>query len=376
LTIEGHATPAGTSRFAKKAVKEKGVVGSHFRNFQSLSLGSLGVGTYLGDSDSYTDQLVEEGVYDSVKSGVIDVVDTAINYRSQRAERSVGRALQRLVQDGVVKREDVFLASKNGYLTGDGELPEDIWTYIQREFVRPGILKPDDIGAEMHSLSVSFLKAQFERSLNNLGVRTLDLMYQHNSAEAWLQEIGIRRFLERLEAVFAYYEEERRKGRLRFYGLATWTAFRVPRSNPEHLNLDDVVDVARNVGGGDHGFRFVQLPLNLRLTEAFTMNQRLMDEHLSILEVAGKLGIGVFTSAPLDHGQLMPVDYPERGGYSRSTFLLQFPRSAHPAVVAPLVGHKEPEHVRENLPIGTIPPLDATGFSRLYGAFLEGRSVP
>ncbi len=365
----------GTNGFAEKAIEEKGVVESHFRTFQSLSLGSLGVGTYLGNSDAYTDQLVEEAVYTSVKSGVINVIDTAINYRSQRAERSVARGLLRLVREGVVKREEVFLASKNGYLTNDGELPVDIWTYIHREFVKPGILKPDEIGAEMHSLSIPFLKAQFERSLRNLGIGSLDLIYMHNAAEAWLKEIGIRRFLERLEAVFAYYEEERKKGRLSFYGLATWTSFRVPESHPEHLNLDDVVEVAKNVGGEDHGFRFIQLPLSLRMTEALTRNQRLMDEHLSILEVAERLGIGVFTSAPLDHGQLLSTDYPQREGYSRSMFLLQFPRSAHPAVVAPLVGHKQPGHVKENLRIGAVPPLDTAGFSGTYGSFLEGRFV-
>ncbi|TLY00635.1 MAG: aldo/keto reductase [Thaumarchaeota archaeon] len=358
-------------KFAERSVKGESALGSHFRTFESLSLGSLGIGTYLGDPDAYTDQLVEEAVFASLKSGVINVVDTAINYRSQRGERSVGRALQRLAQEGVVKREEVFLASKNGYVTNDGELPMDIWTYIHREFVKPGILKPDEIGAEMHSTSVPFLKAQFERSLRNLGVGALDLMYLHNAGEAWLREIGIRRFLERLEAVFSYYEEERRRGRLKYYGLATWNSFRVPNSHPEHLNLDDAVDVARNVGGGDHGFRFIQLPLNLGMTEAFTRNQRMMDDQLSVLEAAERLGVGIFTSAPLDHGRLLSADY-QKEGYTRSGFLLQFPRSTHPSVIAPLVGHKQPEHVTENLKIGSVPPLSASEFSRTYGSFLEG----
>ena len=371
LTLDGHVTPEGTKKFAERSVKGESALGSHFRTFESLSLGSLGIGTYLGDPDAYTDQLVEEAVFTSLKSGVINVIDTAINYRSQRGERSVGRALQRLAREGVVKREEVFLASKNGYVTNDGELPMDIWTYIHREFVKPGILKPDEIGAEMHSTSVPFLKAQFERSLRNLGVGALDLMYLHNAGEAWLREIGIRRFLERLEAVFSYYEEERRRGRLKYYGLATWNSFRVPNSHPEHLNLDDVVDVARNVGGGDHGFRFIQLPLNRGMTEAFTRNQRMMDDQLSVLEAAERLGVGIFTSAPLDHGRLLSADY-QKEGYTRSGFLLQFPRSAHPSVIAPLVGHKQPEHVTENLKIGSVPPLSGSEFSRTYGSFLEG----
>ncbi len=370
--MDGHATAEGTKGFAERSVKGKSALRSHFRTFESLSLGSLGIGTYLGNPDAYTDQLVEEAVYTSLKSGVVNVVDTAINYRSQRGERSVGRALQRLAQEGVVRREEVFVATKNGYITNDGELPIDIWTYVHREFVKPGILKPDEIGAEMHSTSVPFLRAQFERSLRNLGVGALDLMYLHNAGEAWLKEIGIRRFLERLEAVFSYYEEERGKGRLRFYGLATWNSFRVPYSHPEHLNLDDVVDVARNVGGGDHGFRFIQLPVNLQTTEAFTRNQRVMDDRLSVLEAAESLGVGIFTSAPLDHGELLSSDYPQREAYSRSIFLLQFPRSAHASIIAPLVGQKQQGHVTENLKIGSVPPLNSTEFSRTYGSFIEG----
>ena len=97
----------------------------------------------------------------------------------------------------------------------------------------------------------------------------------------------------------------------------------------------------------------------------------MMDDQLSVLEAAERLGVGIFTSAPLDHGRLLSADY-QKEGYTRSGFLLQFPRSAHPSVIAPLVGHKQPEHVTENLKIGSVPPLSGSEFSRTYGSFLEG----
>ena len=52
------------------------------------------------------------------------MVDTAINYRLQRAERSVGRALARLAGDEGIEggREALFVCTKNGYLSSDGEL--------------------------------------------------------------------------------------------------------------------------------------------------------------------------------------------------------------------------------------------------------------
>ena len=39
------------------------------------------------------------------------------------------------------------------------------------------------------------------------------------------------------------------------YGMATWTCFRVPPGHPEHLPLQEVVDLAASVGGLNHGFR-------------------------------------------------------------------------------------------------------------------------
>ena len=100
-------------------------------------------------------------------------------------------------------------------------------------------------------------------------------------------------------------------------------------------------------------------------------NQRIADEPLTTFEAAQKLGLGVFTSAPLAEGRLLSHKrVPELEG-SRALSLLQFARSAHPAVVAPLVGQKDPAHVRENLRIGRVPPLDEREFAERYGALLE-----
>ena len=44
-----------------------------------------------------TDELVKNAVKQSVLSGV-NVIDTAINYRAQKAERAVGKAVSELIQ--------------------------------------------------------------------------------------------------------------------------------------------------------------------------------------------------------------------------------------------------------------------------------------
>jgi aryl-alcohol dehydrogenase-like predicted oxidoreductase len=374
VPIPGRATTAGTERYSQWAQSEKGVDPRHFRTFDSLKLSSLGVGTYLGEADSETDRLVEEATHESVLSGAVNVIDTAINYRMQRAERSIGRAIGRIVHEGSIGRDSLFICTKNGYLTSDADIPVDFWSYIQRELVKPGKLKIDEIAGEVHSMSLPFLRDQFERSLGNLGLESLDVIYLHNAAESWLPEIGYRRFLERLGDVFSYYEKERARGRLRYYGIASWSCFRVPKGEPEWLNLDDVVDVAKNAeqDGRRHGFRFIQVPFNPAMNEALVLkNQRIADDPLTTLEAASRLDLAVFTSAPFGQGRLLshPRVPPLEG--SKALSLLQFSRSAAPAIIAPLVGQKDQAHVKENIRIAKIPPLTEPEFADTYGSLVE-----
>lgn len=367
--LAGHATLEGTSRFAEWSVGKKGVNRYHFREFCGLTLSSLGVGTYLGGMDTETDKLVEEAVWRSVSSGAVNVVDTAINYRLQRAERSVGRALARLAGNEGIEggREALLVCTKNGYLSSDGELSTDFWSYIQDEFIKPGKLRQEEIAGEAHSMALPFLREQLRRSLANLGLDSVDVLYLHNAAESWLPEIGYRQFMEKLRQVFALYEEERTRGHIVYYGMAAWSCFRVREGEAEHVNLEDVVEVARSVGGEEHGFRFLQLPFNVAMNEALSQkNQRVADEPLTTFEAAVRLGVGVFTSVPLSQGRLLNhTRVPQLEG-SKALSLIQFARSAHPAVLAPLIGQKSPEHARENLRIATTPPLDESSFRETY----------
>jgi aryl-alcohol dehydrogenase-like predicted oxidoreductase len=367
--LAGHATKEETSRFAGWAVAKKGVSAKHFREFCGLRLSSLGIGTYLGDVDAETDRLVEDAVVQSVSSGAVNVIDTAINYRLQRAERSVGRAVARLAGDRGVEggRDALLVCTKNGYLTSDGELSTDFWEYVQEEFVKPGKLKPEEIAGEAHSMAIPYLREELSRSMANLGLGCIDVLYLHNAAESWLEEIGHDGFVEKLREVFSLYEDERKKRRIQYYGMASWSCFRSKRGEADHLDLEDVVEVARGVGGDGHGFKFVQLPFNVAMNEALTQkNQRIGHEPLTMFEASRRLGVGVFTSVPLSQGRLLNhARVPELEG-SKALSLIQFARSAHPAVVAPLIGQKSPGHVGENLRIAATPPLGETEFRETY----------
>lgn len=358
--ISGFSTAEGTKEFAG----QHGIP-QNFRIVNGLSLSNVGIGTYLGNLDEQTDLLVAEAVKQSVLAG-INVIDTAINYRGQKAERSVGRALSALIEEKKITRSQVFVSSKNGYVTNDADIKEDFWEYVQREYVKPGVVGPNDISSGYHCMSLSYLDDQLDRSLKNLGLECIDLMYLHNAMEGQFQDTPKEQFMKNLKDVFSMYEQKRKDGKIRFYGMATWECFRVNADNPQYLSLYEMVQTARQAGGDAHGFRFIQLPYNLYYDQAFMMkNQHLAGDEMSILGASQKLGIGVFTSVPLMQGRLLSQGVlPEFGNLGPSLRCLQFIRST-PGVVAPLVGHKMPEHVRENLEILKIPPMGEGEFADL-----------
>ncbi len=206
----------------------------------------------------------------AVESGV-NVIDSAINYRFQRSERSVGAALAELARRGYA-REELVICTKGGFLTPDGDMPADAGEYFNREYVETGILREGDVAAGCHSMAPKFIADQLERSRRNLGVETIDVYYLHNP-ETQLGEVPREMFNTRLRAAFEFLESAVAAAKIHFYGLATWNAFRQTENAQDFLSLAAMESLARDVAGGSHHFRFVQLPCNLGMTEALDARQ-------------------------------------------------------------------------------------------------------
>ena len=296
----------------------------------------------------------------------INVVDTAINYRSQKAERSVGKALSELITDGKITRDEIFISSKNGYVTNDADVELGFWEYVKEEYSQKGVIQEGDVISGYHCMTISYLSDQLDRSLKNLNIECLDLMYLHNGIEGQIKDVSKEKFLENLKLVFELYEQKRKEGKIKFYGMATWECFRVAKDNPQYLSLEDIVNMAKEIGGENHGFRFIQLPYNMNYDQALlAKHQTLGTETVSILESAVRLGIGVFTSVPFMQGRLLqPGVMPDFDDLKPSLRALQFIRSS-PGVLAPLVGQKSTEHMSENLEIMNTPPLSEEEFLAL-----------
>jgi aryl-alcohol dehydrogenase-like predicted oxidoreductase len=373
-TLNGYASPGGTREYADRAI-QKGKPPGHFRLFDGIHLSSIGIGTYLGRPNAEDDKAMEEAVYQSVKSGAVNVIDTAINYRTMKSEKSIGRALARLVKDGIVSRGEVFVSSKNGYITNDGDYPGiDVTEYMQNMFISPGLIDTNDISSGYNVMNPNYIARCIDKSLLNMRISTVDLVYIHNAFESWHKDVSREQFMDMLSKVFEVYEAYRSNGKIRYYGMATWTCFRVPAGGEEYLSLEEVVKVAEKVGGPQHGFRFIQLPYNLSYSEALLLkNQNVRTErNLTVLEAAGRLNIGVFTSIPLFQARLLRAKIPDYMGLTDPVAkLVQVIRSS-PSVIAPLIGYKKPEHMEQDLRIANVPPLNDSEFKEVVGTLMKG----
>ena len=330
-----NATTEGTERYAERFPAYR--TASFYRAVHGLHVSSLGIGTYLGDDsdaadDAYTDALIAAG-----QSG-INFFDTAINYRNQRSERCIGKALQQL------QRDEIVVCTKAGFLT-PGAVPD--------------FLTPDDVAGRMHSMSPEFLTDQIDRSLANLGIDSIDVFYLHNP-ETQLGFRSAAEFDARMRRAFAQLERLVEQGKIRWYGAATWEGFR----KKDALSLSRLAAIAEEEGGPEHHFRFIQLPFNLGMVEAH------VDRPESVLQTAARLGIAVVASATLLQTRIlahMPDAVQDKlpGLGTDAQRAIQFTRST-PGIDVALVGMGRREHVLSNIEVARVAPLERAAYQRLY----------
>jgi len=370
--IPGFATAEGTgrycSRFPQLAEADFFRRAKHVPVASNLWLSSIGLGTYLGEPDDAADAAYTEAISLAAGSG-INVLDSALNYRHQRSERNVGAALARLVGTGDLTRQEVFVSTKAGYLSFDGNLPPDPRSYFVHEYIESGIVDPKEVVGGMHCMAPDYLRDQIERSRKNLGLETIDLFYLHNP-ETQLSEVSPEIFRERLKRAFAFLESCVKAEKVRFYGLATWNAFRVPEGSRDYISLSTCAEIAREAGGSANHFRFVQLPFSLAMPEAYVLsNQNVEKKNVSLLTAAEHLGIAVMGSATLYQGRLshgLPEFVTRTLGMKNdSENAIQFARSA-PGLTTSLIGMGHSEHVAANLKPGLLPPARTEDWLKLF----------
>ena len=190
-----------------------------------------------------------------------------------------------------------------------------------------------------------------------MGLDSIDMFYRHNPetqlgfVDASASETRTRRAFERLEQMADGYK-------VRWYGVAAWDGFRKGA-----LKLPGLVEIAREVCGPDHRFRFIQLPFH-------TAND---DVHRRAGQRAGSHRAPRSRRSGQWSADARAVIGQMPGGVTRmipaletsARHAVQFSRSAAGISVA-LAGMSHRQHALENPGIVRIPPVSPDAYLRFF----------
>jgi hypothetical protein len=230
----------------------------------------------------------------------INLIDTSANYADGGSEELVGEVLETLSETGEVRRANVVVVSKAGYLQGQNYALSQERRQQGRPFPE---LVPYAEGLE-HCIHPEFLKDQLTRSLGRLRLSTLDVYLLHNPEYylGWAVKHGgppedaQTEYYRRIEKAFHHLEVEVAAGRIRWYGISSNT-FPGASSDPQFTCLERVWEIAESISQNHH-FGVVQLPMNLfEIGAVLIPNQ---PSGSTVLEFARQKNLGVLINRPLN----------------------------------------------------------------------------
>lgn len=290
--ITGFASPEATASLADK----HSGLHCNLLGETGLTVSAAGFGCYRISQGVLKH---EQALHRAILAG-INLVDTSANYADGGSESLVGKVLADLVKSGDLKREQMIVVSKVGYLQGQNLALSRQRKEAGNPFVE---LVEYDKGTE-HCIHPAFLKDQLGRSLERLGLETLDFYLLHNPEYylGWSAKNSVAleeartEYYRRIQAAFEYLEEEVSGGRIRYYGVSSNT-FAVNSHDPEFTSLETVCRIAEAVSAMHH-FRLVQLPFNLCEPGAVLEHNQLNSQ--SVLQHARAQNLGVLVNRPLN----------------------------------------------------------------------------
>ena len=304
------------------------------------------------------------------------MIDTAISYRHQEGERSIGRGIRHLLESQEFSRDELIIASKGGILSYP---KNNRIKSFHRDYIDTGKydIKMSDLVGKRYCIHPQFIEEQLNRSLTNLGLETIDIYFIHNP-EQQLISIAPDKFYARLKSTFEVLEKAADAGKISAYGIATWDGFRLPSNSTRHLDLTKIKNLAKEAAGTKKDrLKFIQFPLNLAMSEALLMkNQTLDGKQLTVLETCDRLNILPIASKSLSRTRVVgqiPANINKILGENLQTDCqraLQFTRSS-PDLLCALVGMKKTQHIEENLMLKTTPTLNGKTFAEFILANRE-----
>jgi aryl-alcohol dehydrogenase-like predicted oxidoreductase len=373
--VAGHATRAGTEAYTRSF--GAGLPAAHYSDFLHLhlKLSSLGVGTFPGAASDEVDVSYAEIIHRALVSG-INVIDTAAHYRYGRSLRAAGEGLRRAFADGV-KRDQVFVISKGGFLCFDDGQPADFDAWFEDRIARKGLGTRDDLSG-VHLISPGHIGRQIENARQALGLETLDA-FLIDQPEVHIPRIGKEQLNRRLGSAFAVLEQAVRENRIRCYGISSFEGLRAETDSALFQSLAALLALAEKAAqlvqrdsAARHAFRLVQLPFNQLQPEGFTRFNHATGHGnvASAIQAAFQLRVYVMASHALAKGRLAQHGVaavrnalPQLANDARRA--LQFNRST-PGLGTSLAGISTPSHLDDLLAVARMAPMARQDYLGLY----------
>lgn len=290
------ATVAGTKRFFDRLKTSE----TPHLNLPPAKLGRTGLMVSRIGFGGYRIHEHDPDHREALKQAILmgsNLIDTSFNYTDGSSERVIGGVVLDLINSGQIKRDELCLITKAGFI--QGATLQEAKRLKERGELWPDVIElPNDT---WHSISPEYLSYSITQSLERLKVDTVDGVLIHNPEvffKASSKNIDARKvFYKRMMNAFKHLESEVQRGRIRFYGVSS-NGFPEPENQSTHVSLKKLLEVAKEAAGGDdHHFSVIQFPFNIFESNPLLFPQQ---DGEPLLAAAKKADLGILTNRPLN----------------------------------------------------------------------------
>jgi aryl-alcohol dehydrogenase-like predicted oxidoreductase len=291
--IQSKATPEKTkqfcSRFPHLMHKKFGRTG--------LTVSACGYGTYR------VDYRVREH-FDALEYALlngINLIDSSSNYSDGGSEILIGNVLRKLIENDKIKREELVIVTKGGYI--QGKILESV---KQKQKAGKSYKEVVEYSENLwHSIHPDFIREQITDSSERMNLDTIDLYLLHNpeylldsklSEELALEEMR-HEYYRRIGKAFELLEEEVEKGRIGAYGVSS-NSFVNKSDDKVFTSLEECIKTASGISETNH-FSIIEFPFNLYERGAL-INKNQRADTKTLLELAEELELGTIVNRPLN----------------------------------------------------------------------------
>lgn len=267
----------------------------------------------------------------SLEKAILDgvtLIDTSANYADGKSEILVGQVVSKLIEEDKIKREDLTVVTKAGYIQGsnyktalarkdEGKPFSEVVEYAERLW---------------HCIHPDFLQHQIDEQLGRLKMDYVDVYLLHNPEYflGWAEHEGMKleaareEYYRRIKIAFAFLEEKVKDGVIKSYGISS-NSFPGLHNEYNFTSLEKVLQIANEINS-DNNFKCIQLPFNL-IESGAALNKNQANGTKTILELAKENSLEVLINRPLNaitaKGLLRLADFEVTGSYVEIDFVKQ-----------------------------------------------------